>query len=574
MSEHNMNNINCTAQSESSVHSSEAQTENLLSSDVTVSSVSCTNTSDHDKLGFNNDPCPNASLVVHAPTLWTRGEVKEFKLCLAEDEESVRVQTHPSGTSIVWEFATDDYDIGFGLFFEWTEAISDPEVKHNNHVLPINKGDAPSEVINAGNSEQSSILVDEIIPISRQNSQSEVCCGSHLYPGPGTYVFKFDNSFSLWRSKTLYYRIDCLGERLQIYTLDKLFRPTFQTDDASMYNSVQDFYELLLTVINVVEGTVLFLFQSRPKGDILLTTLLPKKLVIRIMNSCTFKNQNINMMKKTTHNSSCIQHKLWTNIGNLTRFIKFKSLVEGRQNIKVHTLKQHYHSYEYMKEMIETVVGRIIILMRTEIYQDFIELQINSVKNVRSSILICLDLTATSILDEFDQSVLGVNNTDTQTLNIKPVETFASIHNLLDNLFEWHSVSDTQQLFNVELINFLGGVTAKRLTSFSLEHDVKSTLVSRKSLFSLFICLLLLILNDGLILIPISSLRFNIRIEYNTYIIVTNNLKEKQTDAVNETYTVLMPHRFVRSSTVSVKMMMDNNLFYSEFLIYYLVYAL
>ncbi|KAH8867426.1 Golgi resident protein GCP60 [Schistosoma japonicum] len=528
----------------------------------------------HDKLGFNNDPCPNASLVVHAPTLWTRGEVKEFKLCLAEDEESVRVQTHPSGTSIVWEFATDDYDIGFGLFFEWTEAISDPEVKHNNHVLPINKGDAPSEVINAGNSEQSSILVDEIIPISRQNSQSEVCCGSHLYPGPGTYVFKFDNSFSLWRSKTLYYRIDCLGERLQIYTLDKLFRPTFQTDDASMYNSVQDFYELLLTVINVVEGTVLFLFQSRPKGDILLTTLLPKKLVIRIMNSCTFKNQNINMMKKTTHNSSCIQHKLWTNIGNLTRFIKFKSLVEGRQNIKVHTLKQHYHSYEYMKEMIETVVGRIIILMRTEIYQDFIELQINSVKNVRSSILICLDLTATSILDEFDQSVLGVNNTDTQTLNIKPVETFASIHNLLDNLFEWHSVSDTQQLFNVELINFLGGVTAKRLTSFSLEHDVKSTLVSRKSLFSLFICLLLLILNDGLILIPISSLRFNIRIEYNTYIIVTNNLKEKQTDAVNETYTVLMPHRFVRSSTVSVKMMMDNNLFYSEFLIYYLVYAL
>ncbi|KAH8867429.1 Golgi resident protein [Schistosoma japonicum] len=218
LKEHNMNNINCTAQSESSVHSSEAQTENLLSSDVTVSSVSCTNTSDHDKLGFNNDPCPNASLVVHAPTLWTRGEVKEFKLCLAEDEESVirinsgevysvRVQTHPSGTSIVWEFATDDYDIGFGLFFEWTEAISDPEVKHNNHVLPINKGDAPSEVINAGNSEQSSILVDEIIPISRQNSQSEVCCGSHLYPGPGTYVFKFDNSFSLWRSKTLYYRV-------------------------------------------------------------------------------------------------------------------------------------------------------------------------------------------------------------------------------------------------------------------------------------------------------------------------------------------------------------------------------
>lgn len=50
----------------------------------------------------------------------------------------VRVQTHPSGTSIVWEFATDDYDIGFGLFFEWAGPLSDPEVKHNNHTAPVN----------------------------------------------------------------------------------------------------------------------------------------------------------------------------------------------------------------------------------------------------------------------------------------------------------------------------------------------------------------------------------------------------------------------------------------------------
>ncbi|VDP73584.1 unnamed protein product [Schistosoma mattheei] len=175
-------------------------------------------TRDSDKKCLDTDPYLNASLVVHAPTLWTRGEVKEFKQCLTEDEESVirinsgevysvRVQTHPSGTSIVWEFATDDYDIGFGLFFEWAGPLSDPEAKQNNHIASVNAEDGHSVVTKAENPEKSNILVDEIIPISRQNSQNEVCCGSHLYPGAGTYVFKFDNSFSLWRSKTLYYRV-------------------------------------------------------------------------------------------------------------------------------------------------------------------------------------------------------------------------------------------------------------------------------------------------------------------------------------------------------------------------------
>ncbi|XP_018646832.1 hypothetical protein Smp_164500 [Schistosoma mansoni] len=215
--------LNGTVQLESSLHSPEIQKANSVSADVSVNDLSYTNTSDlstldSDKKCLDTDPYLNASLVVHAPTLWTRGEVKEFKHCLTEDEESVirinsgevysvRVQTHPSGTSIVWEFATDDYDIGFGLFFEWAEPLSDPEAKQNNHVASVNAEDGHSEVTKAENSEKSNILVDEIIPVSRQNSQNEVCCGSHLYPGAGTYVFKFDNSFSLWRSKTLYYRV-------------------------------------------------------------------------------------------------------------------------------------------------------------------------------------------------------------------------------------------------------------------------------------------------------------------------------------------------------------------------------
>jgi len=31
----------------------------------------------------------------------------------------VRVPTHSEGRSIFWEFASDNYDIGFGVYFEW-----------------------------------------------------------------------------------------------------------------------------------------------------------------------------------------------------------------------------------------------------------------------------------------------------------------------------------------------------------------------------------------------------------------------------------------------------------------------
>ena len=49
--------------------------------------------------------------------------------------------------------------------------------------------------------------LDEIIPVYRRDCHKEVYCGSHVYPGRGVYLLKFDNSYSLWRSKTLYYRV-------------------------------------------------------------------------------------------------------------------------------------------------------------------------------------------------------------------------------------------------------------------------------------------------------------------------------------------------------------------------------
>lgn len=46
-----------------------------------------------------------------------------------------------------------------------------------------------------------------IVPVYRRECQNEVYAGSHTYPGQGCYLLKFDNSFSMFRSKNLYYRI-------------------------------------------------------------------------------------------------------------------------------------------------------------------------------------------------------------------------------------------------------------------------------------------------------------------------------------------------------------------------------
>ncbi|PKU39558.1 hypothetical protein llap_10141 [Limosa lapponica baueri] len=49
--------------------------------------------------------------------------------------------------------------------------------------------------------------LDEIVPVYRRDCHEEVYAGSHQYPGRGVYLLKFDNSYSLWRSKTVYYRV-------------------------------------------------------------------------------------------------------------------------------------------------------------------------------------------------------------------------------------------------------------------------------------------------------------------------------------------------------------------------------
>lgn len=132
----------------------------------------------------------------------------------------VRVPTHPEGSCLFWEFATDHYDIGFGLFFEWTNTEEAVSVTVSDTTSEEEEEDDDSETFqtlkqDVEDLEKGTELMpkgmkpntDVIIPVYRRDAHQEVYVGSHLFPGKGVYLLKFDNSYSFWRSKTLYYRV-------------------------------------------------------------------------------------------------------------------------------------------------------------------------------------------------------------------------------------------------------------------------------------------------------------------------------------------------------------------------------
>uniref|UniRef100_A0A3Q1I178 Golgi resident protein GCP60 n=1 Tax=Anabas testudineus TaxID=64144 RepID=A0A3Q1I178_ANATE len=158
--------------------------------------------------------------VIAAPSMWTRPQIKDFKEKIRQDVDSVitvgrgevvtvRVPTHEEGSYLFWEFATDYYDIGFGVFFEWTDAASasvSVHVSESSDEDEDDEGEPPSEEEKA-KKEAGKPQVDEIVPVYRRDCHEEVYAGSHQYPGRGVYLLKFDNSYSLWRSKSVYYRV-------------------------------------------------------------------------------------------------------------------------------------------------------------------------------------------------------------------------------------------------------------------------------------------------------------------------------------------------------------------------------
>lgn len=176
---------------------------------------------------------------IEEASIWTRKDINDFKEMIKKEEGdaiikvghgesvTVRVPTHKDGRSLYWEFATDHYDIGFGLFFEWVE-VEDTQV--TVHISDSEDDEEDEEYISeeeggGGSGGRSGAAYDPetgkrglllqdsgpptscIVPIYRRDCYEEVYAGSHTYPGQGVYLLKFDNSYSLWRSKTLYYRV-------------------------------------------------------------------------------------------------------------------------------------------------------------------------------------------------------------------------------------------------------------------------------------------------------------------------------------------------------------------------------
>ncbi|XP_032546991.1 protein TMED8 isoform X1 [Chiroxiphia lanceolata] len=161
-----------------------------------------------------------------APTMWTTEKMKEFKAKMGKEKNgrmvvkrgevvTVRVPTHPDGKCICWEFATDDYDIGFGVYFDWTTVTntaitvqvsesSDEEDEEEDEEI---EGLSPAGDVERGSKSYLRNRYGEIMPVYRRNSHREVQAGSHEYPGEGIYLLKFDNSYSLLRNKTLFFHV-------------------------------------------------------------------------------------------------------------------------------------------------------------------------------------------------------------------------------------------------------------------------------------------------------------------------------------------------------------------------------
>lgn len=194
-------------------------------------------------------------------SMWTTADIEKFKTDVSAgkgegvikvghgDIVTVRVPTHEGGRCLYWEFATDSYDIGFGVYFEWGKPTSNEvsvqisdsdddeegldgdddddgkfgessisviflilffffylsiEIPNNND---IESGGSASNELRRRSSVHLRPPISTVVPVYRRECHSEVYVGSHTYPGEGVYLLKFDNSYSLWRSKTLYYRV-------------------------------------------------------------------------------------------------------------------------------------------------------------------------------------------------------------------------------------------------------------------------------------------------------------------------------------------------------------------------------
>lgn len=96
--------------------------------------VVCNHSQDEDNA--DSDEVSGEYPVMSPANLWTRPNIKQFKQEVSAGKGdgvvhvghghtvTVRVPTREGGQCLFWEFATDSYDIGFGVYFEWGKPLT------------------------------------------------------------------------------------------------------------------------------------------------------------------------------------------------------------------------------------------------------------------------------------------------------------------------------------------------------------------------------------------------------------------------------------------------------------------
>lgn len=224
---------NNTRNNENSINTSSSENVAIDSSIINGEASVKTNNFSEMKEHFESDNEEESGeyVVINPANMWTKSDLKTFKQEVSAgqgdgvlrvghgDTVTVRVPTNEGGASLFWEFATDSYDIGFGVYFEWGKPSSNEvsvhlsETDDEEDTVEEDEEVVSTDDLESGppqtqtNPTTGRNPISIIVPIFRRDCQNEVYAGSHNYPGEGTYLLKFDNSYSLWRSKTLYYRV-------------------------------------------------------------------------------------------------------------------------------------------------------------------------------------------------------------------------------------------------------------------------------------------------------------------------------------------------------------------------------
>lgn len=87
---------------------------------------------------------------------------------------SVQVPTSQHASAIIWEFATEQGDIGFGLNFQRNVSVQ--------------------------------VAVEQLLPVTPRDCAVDLLQGKHQYQDQGVYLLEFVNTHST-RPKIVYYRV-------------------------------------------------------------------------------------------------------------------------------------------------------------------------------------------------------------------------------------------------------------------------------------------------------------------------------------------------------------------------------